>query len=183
MQIKTFNKLKAFTLFELLIVTFIISLVYVMFVVNFTTREKETISLQTFKEYIAKQKYKKYIKLTCLESEKFCRVYIDDNDKYEALKLFENHQEMIVYDFDRDDELQEIEFGEFKVEYEDIPIALNMYFYASNKHKPYLIDDGGRVIYFSIFKNITFFQDLSEAKDFFIDNKENLIKGYKEKLL
>jgi len=106
-------KYKAFTLFEILIVTFIISLVYTMFVVNFKTSEKENIKIKTLKEYISKQKYKNHIRLICLQNEKHCRVYLDNNKKYDSLFLFKDNKEIIVYDFDLSDDLQETKFNEF----------------------------------------------------------------------
>jgi ABC-type maltose transport system permease subunit len=176
-------KTKAFTLFEILVVTFIISLVYTMFAINFKTSEKETIKIKTLKEYISKQKYKKYIKLVCLYDEKYCRLYIDDNEKYDSLFLFKDNKEIIVYDFDNDDTLKEIEFAEFTIdEYESKKVSLNMKFFSKNNHKPYLIDDGKQIIYFSTFKNTIIFKSLDKAKEFFDKNKNDFLDIYKEKI-
>ena len=174
---------KAFTLFEILIVTFIISLVYVMFAINFQTSEKESVKLKTLKEYISKQKYKKYIKLICLSEEKYCRLYLDNNEKYDSLFLFKKNEEIIIYDFDVDNELREVKFQEFMIdEYESKQVSLNMTFFGKNNHKPYLIDDGEKIIYFSTFKNIMIFKSIDKAKDFFNDNKNEFLDIYKEKI-
>ena len=176
-------KYKAFTLFEILIVTFIISLVYTMFVVNFKTSEKENIKIKTLKEYISKQKYKNHIRLICLQNEKHCRVYLDNNKKYDSLFLFKDNKEIIVYDFDLSDDLQETKFNEFYVdEYESKKVSLDMYFFSEGNNKPYLIDDGKRVIFFPTFKNILLFNDIENAKEFFISNKRSLLSIYKEKI-
>jgi ABC-type maltose transport system permease subunit len=176
-------KTKAFTLFEILVVTFIISLVYTMFAVNFKTSEKETIKIKTLKEYISKQKYKKYVKLICLYDENHCRLYIDDNEKYDSLFLFKNNQEIIVYDFDNDDTLKEVEFAEFAIdEYEKKEVSLNMKFFSKNNHKPYLIDDGKQIIFFSTFKDTIIFKSLDKAKGFFDKNKNDFLDIYKEKI-
>ncbi len=180
---KDSSKHKAFTLFEILIVTIIISLVYAMFVINFKTSEKENIKIKTLKEYISKQKYNKYLKLICLQDEKHCRIYLDDSKKYDSLFLFKNNEEIIVYDIDLESELQEVEFAEFAIdEYESKKVSLSMDFFSPNNHKPYLIDSGEKVIFFPTFKNIIIFKDIGNAREFFLKNKNDFLDIYKEKI-
>ena len=152
MQIK-----KGFTLIELLIVVFIISISYTLVVNIISVDQNERLSLKNLKERLAKERFSKSIKVTCIEREHRCYKSIDGElDTEHSFQLFASQPtvykqvkqqrfETISFDTIRvDDFYQNVEF-EFSIKKgssEELVVEYGekFYYYKSLKASPYVFE-------------------------------------------
>jgi len=180
---------RGFTLFEILIVTLLIGIIYSIFIVTIRPSKKDSVNIYNFKTYLKKKQLKTNFtkaELLCLRIEKFCRIYFygDKKEKYEKIHLFHKNEELIVYDMKLNDEINVIEFGELNDDEYDLAkeITLKIVFFENLSSKPYIVDDGSKIVYFSSYSRIHIYEDKNVAIDKILNNKEIFLDFYKKRL-
>ena len=166
---------KGFTLFELLLVLIIISLVYYLIVPTNLFLKRESSKDFTFKElkrYLSTFSQNKKITLLCTDECKKCKIF--DGNKTIDTDIFKNKRvEAFRY---RDNYLQEIRFFAPKLAdtYEEICFKYSYYPKKEIGDELFAKYDG-KVYYFSpYFQDTKVFNSIEEAKEFYEKNLRNL---------
>lgn len=91
---------KAFTLFELIIVVLLISIVYGVFVHKLSTQKQEDkpVSIENLRSWLGGFSFEKNAKIVCFKENLGCVLFLDANMQEGEFKLFED--EIAVYELD-----------------------------------------------------------------------------------
>lgn len=141
---------KSFTLFEIVVVVLIISIIYYFSLssLNFNTPKKDNIqsNIENLKSSLLKIDYEDEIKLSCIKDASECYLFIDGKlDKKTKIKSpFKRAPEVFEYNNDLNRiEYPRIKLGDFQDFKVDFQIKLNKY----KKHKDFIVDAGDNKVY------------------------------------
>ncbi len=168
---------KAFTLFELIIVVILISIIYYFTLQNFNLKQNKlnSLTLTNLKELLSSFEFEKNIKIKCKDSKEVdCFVFIDEVLQEEKIEgLFQKCP--IVYEYSKKQDL--IEYSDLELEnLESYPICFEFNLEKNGQSSQIIVDVEDNVF---IFDNISlkptkirYINDI----DIYFDNKINEVK-------
>lgn len=164
--------MRAFSLFEMILVVFLISLFYMFININFsklTKKDKENVTLQTIKKYLKKQEYKKTISLQCIEEASRCLVIADGEFQEELQGIFKTTP--IVYKYGEQMDVLDFDFIDIDG-YRNFHVDFALTLDKEHKHEDILVEVEDKIYYFNpLFTETEEFHYISEV----IENFENKI--------
>lgn len=165
-----------FTLFELLVVILLISIVYTLFIQNLDRVEQNSeVKLTSLRSYLGDFTFEKRAEVICRGFGcNDCRVYIDGKEQERRLNLFT--QEPRVYRYMPGGLLEKKEFAPIYVnEYKQITVCFK-YGIRPNGSGDFLLMEHGEYAYLfkPYFEGIERFETLELAKDRILDQKDSI---------
>jgi prepilin-type N-terminal cleavage/methylation domain-containing protein len=160
----------AFTLLELIVVIFLLSLLSFFVVSNIkkTDEKREVKGIANLKSIVKGSN--KYQELICLKSCKECFL-IDENLKPKKVKI--NLGAIRAYILDDTNQLTSLDFGRVK----DERVCFRFIFFPNGSTSKMIIESGGSFYYIpSFFGEIEKFSSLSEAREYWTENSY-LLRG------
>ncbi len=171
----TVSNSKAFTLFELLIVVVLISILYGVFV-HKLSRPKQSktdqLTLMNLKSFLLDIPFKRKIEVICLEPCKECNIYIDNKkSKSDAFSLFKSVPN--VYFPDNFGQLKTVNFLAQVDKNDAINNVCFKYTLLNNKSGSYyaLEDDGDYYLFDPYMKKVKKTTSFSDVNSFFDKSK------------
>ena len=176
MSVDNFTKKNSdsFSLFELIIVIFIIGIVYSLVTINFPITEiKHKITLQNLKSYLISIKKDNIpLKLLCYDECQKCLIY-DDNNINKSINLnLRLDEDLRVLRRDIFGEIRDIEFGKIDIDNreENICLEFNIFNNLSSSHL-IIVDNDKYFAYPAYFRDVKSFKIESEAINYlYFDN-------------
>ena len=169
-----FSSRKAFSLLELLLVIFIVSLVYFLGFSGFEKEKKRMPMLTPLKlkaEVMQSPLFRGEGTLICIDGCRSCYFREDITSPFEAYKGKTKLSHLKVYTLDRNDALTQIEYGR----YQDQKICLQVDFYPNGSSTPLILQDDEGVYFLPAFfgepKKVA---SLEEAKALWLKNNDLL---------
>ncbi len=146
---------KAFTLVELIIVIFLISLVYFLGFANLNTNTnpKKELNLQNLKTYLMDNfSYENSLEFICLDDDKYpCFVFVDGtiNKDIKIENFFK--EEPRVYKYNKD--FEEYSYDEIKIDNITYKKIFELGFDSDFKHKDMIVDYDNKIYMFNTISN------------------------------
>lgn len=174
MRINKKNNRKGFTLFELIIVVILFSIVssFVLVKFNILSPEKQQLTLENIKSHLLTYDFEDSISLKCTD-EKECFLYLDDEIQEEKVKLtiLDNIE---VYKYD--DTLTQVFFKDIEPEeLQTYGVLFELTIDKDKKHKDMIVLNGDSFYIFnSIYKSPILLSSSSDINDFFYNLKEEV---------
>ncbi len=171
----TVSNSKAFTLFELLIVVLLISILYGIFVHKLSKPPQEKtdqLNLVNLKSFLLDIPYKKKIEVICLEPCKECNIYIDNKKtKNDAFSLFKSHPN--IYFPDTFGQVRTISFLPILDKKDAINNVCFKYSLFNNKSSSHYVveDDGIYYLFDPYMKKVQTSKSFSDVTSFFDNSK------------
>jgi len=160
--------LKAFTLFELMVVIAIISIVYgfVAFSFNVSSQEK-SISLINIKSKLLTYDFENELSLKCVKKEPKCFLYLDGQISQDVIKLDLNLDYLEVYNYS--DKLERLYFKDIEpYDFENYEVIFSLTLDNDKKHKDLIVKNGEDVYIFnSLFTSPLKLASMSEVSSYF----------------
>jgi prepilin-type N-terminal cleavage/methylation domain-containing protein len=171
----TVSNSKAFTLFELLIVVLLISVLYGIFVHKLTRAPQaktDQLTLMNLKSFLLKIPFKRKIEVLCLEPCKECNIYIDGKKaKSDSFSLFKSIPN--IYSLDKFGQARTISFLPLIDKNGAMNNVCFKYSLLNNKSSSYyaLEDDGKYYLFDPYMKDVKMTKSFSDVSLFFDDSK------------
>jgi len=165
---KTVSK-SSFTLFELLIVILIISILYGVFIEKLHTKESraKSLGLQDIKTLLSGYDFNQSVKIACIDKCKECYIFVDGEKKEKVEGLFE--KEVDVYDFDIHGILSPVKFSPLFDENgnpQDVCFAYELFPNGSNSS--YIVKYQDKFyIFYAYMKPVKIVDSLGDAQKYF----------------
>lgn len=166
---------KAFTLFEILIVIIIFSIVlgFALTSFNFSTTNQNNTTLNNLKQTLIQKEFSSNISIKCSNSVEYCFLYIDDTLQEDTIKLL-NSTQLETYEYDNTN--TQITFKDIEPkELESYNVNFEITIDKDLKHKDMIIFDQNK---YYIFNNIkmkpVILESLSDIDDYFYDLKKEV---------
>lgn len=161
---------KGFTLFELLIVIFIVLLLYMLVFSYLENAEKkpEPLTPLTLKSTLQESGLLVgHTTLLCVDKCKKCYLKHGLDGDFKAYEEKLDFKELEVYTIDREDELQEMEYGRF----DDLKICLSIDFYPNGSSTKMILKnpDGSAYYLPSYFGTPQRFDAIEDAKTYWLE--------------
>lgn len=172
-KIDKFIKKRAFTLFELILVIFIIGLIYSLIGISFDRfhSKDDNFKFENLKELLKNNQSNDTVKLVCYDLCQKCVIFKESKiikDKIE-LKLDENLE---VFKLDEFGDFREIEFNARFIGEHLENICFEFKLYPNGSSSEYIVHNFGKYYIFdSYFKDVNVTDDLSFAKEALFDEK------------
>ncbi len=172
----TVSSSRAFTLFELLLVVVLISIMYGIFVHKLTRppqSDTDKLTLLTLKEFLGTFPFKRKAEAICLEPCSECHLYFDGKQADdEGFKLFKSHPN--VYRPDRFGQLRTIDFLPMMDAQETLQNVCFVYtLYANGSGSHYAVEDDKNYYLFDPYMYPTHMtKSFSEVTEFFDNSKK-----------
>jgi len=153
---------RGFSLMELLVVIFIVSLVYFLGFEGFSISDISH-TKKTPLDYIKliNQQQRKG-KLICINNCKTC--FFKDSLSAEAVAFkekFDFGQDVVIYKLNQEEDLKKVEFGR----YNDNKICLIVDYYANGSHSPFVLQNKTKIyLISSFFNDVKEVESLNQAK-------------------
>lgn len=167
---------KGFTLFELLIVIFIISIVYALFIQNINHREKkESLSLERLKEFLMMNYYdKNKVSILCFDDCKKCKIFINDKDTKDELVLFS--EEVNVYELNRNI-LEKKRFFDYHItNYDKEQVCFRFDLFPNRSSSEFILEYKDKYyLYNSYMHQTKVFDFLDDARDYWLNERAKAI--------
>lgn len=166
---------KAFTLFEILVVIIIFSIVlgFALTSLKFNTTDQKNITLDNLKQNLIKKEFTKTISLKCSNELEYCFLYIDNTLQEEKFNLI-NSKNIESYQYDNTNtqiNFQDIEPKELERYNVNFEITLD----KDLKHTDMIIYDQNKYYIFNnIKKKPIIMESLSDIDDYFYDLKKEV---------
>ena len=165
---------KGFSLIELLIVIFIISMVYFLGFEKFElgTSKPKPLSPMNLKEQILKSKIDNdHTTLMCLDKCRKCYLRSGLSSSFQPYPNDIDLQGIKAYTLDENDALTELEYGR----YDDKKICLLMDFYSNGSSTQIILEDEkGTYFLPSFFETALHFDSPQDAKEYWVDKSHDL---------
>jgi len=171
----TVSNSKAFTLFELLIVVLLISILYGVFVHKLTRapqNKTDKLTLMNLKSFLLNIPHKKEIDVICLQPCKKCNIYIDGKKgKSDAFSLFKSTPK--VYFPDNFGQLEAISFLPLIDKNRAVNSVCFKYSLFNNKSSSYFVveDDSKYYLFDPYMKDVKMTKSFSDVTAFFDNSK------------
>ncbi len=169
-----FNSQKAFSLLELLLVIFIVSLVYFLGFSGFEKEKKRMPVLTPLKlkeEVIQSPLFRGQGTLICIDGCRSCYFREDITSPFEAYKGKTKLSHLKVYTLDGNDALTQLEYGRYR----DRKICLQVDFYPNGSSTPLILQNDEGVYFLPAFfgegKKVT---SIEEAKALWLKHNDAL---------
>ncbi len=166
---------KAFTLFEILIVVILFSIVlgFALTSFNFNTTAQNKITLNNLKQSLLQKEFSKSISIKCSNDVEYCFLYIDNTLQEDTIKLT-NSTQLETYEYDNTN--TQITFKDIEPkELESYNVNFEITIDKDSKHTDMIIFDQNK---YYIFNNIkmkpTVLDSLSDIDDYFYDLKKEV---------
>ncbi len=165
----------SFTLIEIILVVFIISIVYGIFISNINKKVTHinNITLQNLKTNLQKLSLGNKIEIKCINNGELCYIFIDDKLQKQTIKnLFKTKP--IVYNYD--DKLDIKEFARLNLEkFESYDVCFEYKIDKYQKSDDMIVEANNKVYIFnSIKQNPIVVDDLASVSDYFDAKKQEL---------
>jgi prepilin-type N-terminal cleavage/methylation domain-containing protein len=170
---------KAFTLVEIIIVIFIISLVYFIVLPNFNVNKKEEkpkFTLEKIKNFMLKNySFKHSLSFVCIDEQELpCYIFVDEelNEEFVVKNLFKTIPE--VYNYDR--ELSSYEFTRVKINDMEYEPFFELRINSDRKYKNIVVDtlDDKVYLFSSINKEVKTYKNTNEILDEFYEKEVDI---------
>ncbi len=165
---KYYKLRKAFSLIELLIVIFIISLVYYLGFEGIELRKpkpKPLTPINLKSNIINSESFNGYATLMCLDKCKTCYIRKELNSDFQKYENTINLKNITTYTLDKEDRLKEIEYGRFK----DRKICLIIDFYQNGSSTQMILENDEKVYFLpAFFGEAEEFDSLEKAKEYWL---------------
>ncbi|NWF65843.1 MAG: prepilin-type N-terminal cleavage/methylation domain-containing protein [Campylobacterales bacterium] len=165
-------KKKAFTLFELLIVIFIISLVYALFIQNLNTKpQTDTLTIEKLRDFLLANYYdKNKVSVICFEESKKCKVFINDKDTKDEFILFD--EDVNVYYLNKN-VLEKKRFFDFHVtNYDKEKVSFKFDLYPNKSSSEFILEYKQKYYLFDSYMHSTkVFDYIDDAKEYWIEQR------------
>lgn len=156
---------QAFSLFELLIVIILISLLYSIFVpkLSFEQKQNTQITIMTLKSYLLNQTFEEELTFSCLEDNLECYVHADG--KLLTSKTIKGLFKTIpdVYSYDK--KMRRLRFSDLKFDtFEDFKVIFSLRFNKKGLHNEVVVEtDNGVFVLSNITSNAKRFDYLNDV--------------------
>jgi prepilin-type N-terminal cleavage/methylation domain-containing protein len=165
---------RAFTLFELMIVVFIISIVYFFTLSNFSviSTKNEKVTLSELKQLLKSYEYSSDVAMRCFEECKECFIYVDGTKGKRIDGFFK--QEPKFYHYSK--ELLELEFPRYKVDdIEEVDVCFEFTLRRGYLTKEMIVQNGNRVYLFNnIYQKPVIFKNLVAVEEYFEEARDKV---------
>ena len=143
----------SFTLFELLIVILIISIIYGIFIEKLGSKERQVRQkgLESIGELLEGIDFNESAKIICTQKCKKCFLYVDDKKLADLPELFD--KEPRLYDFDIHGILAPIKFVPVFEENTPQDVCFQYTFYPNGSHSSYIVEYDGKFYVFRAYMN------------------------------
>jgi len=140
---------KAFTLIELIIVVFIITLTYAVFIQTFDFSQKSiSTSLKTMQGVLEslRSTYGSTITVRCFDNCNECRVWEGDKDRNTTISIFPNGAEVNVYEL-QGNQVEKITFNDYYFkEFRGEPVCFEYNIYPNGSADKIIVEYDNNVI-------------------------------------
>jgi len=164
---KTVSK-SSFTLFELLIVILIISIIYGIFIEKLGSKEKvlRQKGLEGLKELLSAYDFNESAAIKCTDGCKHCYLYLDGQQKEEIPSFFTSEPK--VYDYDIHGMLSQVHFLPIFKENNPKEVCFEYDLYPNGSGSSYLVEyEKKYYIFYAYLHPVKVVSTLSEAQKFF----------------
>ena len=163
---KTVSK-SSFTLFELLIVILIISLIYGIFVQKLS--HKKVLSredkLKHLDKVLARYDFNESARIVCIDECKECFIEVD-GEKIKNIELFD--ESVKVYDYDIHGILSQITFTPIFEDDNPKKVCFSYQLYPNGSHSSYIVEYKDKFyVYFAYMRPTQIYTNMSEAQKVF----------------
>lgn len=165
------NLSKAFSLIELLIVIFLLSLVTFLGIngVSLSKPKPKPLTLLTLKDRLKKE-LKDGGVFICIDKNRECFIKDNFSSSFTPYKNI-SFKETQVYILDKNEELLKKEYGRF----DDEKISLVINFYKNQSSSQMIIEEENRAIFLPAFFGKTKeFDNIEDAKEYWLKNREKI---------
>jgi prepilin-type N-terminal cleavage/methylation domain-containing protein len=165
---------RAFTLFELMVVIFIISIVYFFTLSNFsfTSTEKRDSTLSELKSFLKSHEYSSDVSMRCFEECQECFVYVDGKKEKRIDSLFGKDPKFYHYSKD----LLELEFPRYKIDdIEEIDVCFEFTLRRGYLTKEMIVQSGKKLYLFNnIYQKPLVLNNITAVEDFFEESNNKV---------
>ena len=160
----------SFTLFELLIVILIISIIYGLFIERISSSKEAPVfedDIQSLQKVLESKRFQEVAKIVCVDKCEKCSIIIDGKEKAEISGLFE--EEPKVYDFDIHGMLSEVEFiPVFDKDKNPKEVCFEYALYSNGSHSSYIVEYKGKFYVFDAYMHpVRKVATIAEAQELF----------------
>lgn len=158
------KKQAGFTLFELLLVVFLVGIFYTISINTLQNKKTETVKTSNLKEFLSTYKPKKLSSLICFDNCKECVVLKDTKEVYREANSFTSDS-VEVLDFDG--ELKKIEFPKFYYDGKFKDVCLRFDLFGNGGNSSFIIKDNDKFTFYeTYFNNMKTFDSEDDVVDF-----------------
>lgn len=166
------KKQEAFTLFELLLVVFLVGIFYAVSINTLENKQREKVKTTNLKEFLSLYKPQKITSLVCFDDCKQCVVFKDKEEVYNEKNTFTS-EDVEVYHFDG--ELKKIEFSKLYYDGKFKDVCLRFDLFGNGGNSSFIVKDNEIFTFYETYFNNTKIFDSEDDVVDFMEKKQDFI--------
>jgi len=158
------KKRAGFTLFELLLVVFLVGIFYAVSINTLQNKKTENIKTSNLKEFLSTYKPKELSSLVCFDNCRECVVLKDGKEVYHEQNSFTSESVEVLY---FDGELKKVEFPNFFYDGKFKDVCLRFDLFGNGGNSSFIIKDNEKFTFYeTYFNNTKTFNNEDDIVDF-----------------